>query len=105
MRKRYVSRTIKSIKCEVLCIDKVTKETFTQEEVVTGDFKTEDKLLKYLHSKIDTDLVSVVTVLERTETVGLYSMPEEEFVKYADKINKRYRAVNETESEVETEGE
>lgn len=99
MRKRYVSRTIKSNNCEVLCIDKSTKETFTQNEVVTGDFKTEDKLLKYLHSKIDTDDVSVVTVLEKTETEGLYSMPEEDFVKYADKVQKRYRAVNENTTE------
>lgn len=99
MRKRYISRTIKSISCEVLCIDKPSKETFTQNEVVTGEFKTEDKLLKYLHEKIDTENVSVVTILEKETTEALYSMPEEDFVKYADEVQKRYRAANEAKPE------
>lgn len=93
MRKRYISRTIKSIKCKVLCIDKKSKETFNTEEVVTGDFKTEDKLIKYLHEKIDTEDVCVVTVLETAESEALYSMLEEDFVKFADVVKKRYRAV------------
>lgn len=93
MRKRYISRTIKSIKCEVLCIDKKSKETFNTEEVVTGDFETEDKLVKYLHEKIDTKDVCVVTVLGTTESEALYSMLEEDFVKYADVVKNRYRAV------------
>lgn len=100
MKKRYISRTVKFIVCEVLCIDKHTRDTFTQTETVTGDFKTEDVLLKYLHEKIDTDLVSVVTILEKEEKTALFSMPEEDFVKYADEVQKRYRAsapVNEVE--------
>ncbi len=92
MRKRYISRTVKFITCEVLCIDKPTRETFTQTETVTGDFKTEDDLLKYLHEKIDTDVVSAVTILEKEEKEALFSMPEEDFVKYADEVQKRYRA-------------
>ncbi len=92
MRKRYISRTIKFITCEVLCIDKPSKETFTQIETVTGNFKTEDQLLKYLHEKIDTDIVSAVTILEKTEKEALFSMPEEKFIKYADEVQKRYRA-------------
>lgn len=91
MKKRYISRTIKFINCEVLCIDKHTRETFTQFETATGNFKTEDALLKYLHEKIDTDVVSVVTVLEKEEKTGLFSMSEEDFIKYADEVKKRYR--------------
>lgn len=101
MKKRYISRTVKFITCEVLCIDKPTKETFTQTETVTGDFKTEDELLKYLHEKIDTDVVSVVTVLGKEEKTALFSMAEEDFIKYADEVQKRYRAsvpVNEVEA-------
>ena len=100
MRKRYISRTVKFITCEVLCIDKPTRETFTQTETVTGDFKTEDALLKYLHEKIDTDVVSVVTVLEKVERTALFSMLEEDFIKYADEVKKRYR-VSVPVSEVE----
>lgn len=104
MKRRYISRTIKTIKCDVLCIDKKSKETFNQEEIVTGNFKTEDKLIKYLHEKIDTEDVSVVTVLEKTASEALYSMLEEDFIKYADEVQKRYRAVNEKSAPKTQEG-
>ncbi len=87
---RVVTRTIKSYEVEVLCLDTNSKETFTQKERVTQVFKTKEKLLNHLKSKIDTEIVKAIAVIEiGDESKQMYGMNESDFVKYGKAITKR----------------
>lgn len=87
---RVITRTIKSYEVEVLCLDIQSKETFTQKETVTQLFKSEERLLSYLKSKIDTDLVKALAIVEISEvSEQMYGMKEVDFLNHAKVITSR----------------
>ena len=105
-RKRFVTRAITSLEVEYLGVDKVSRETFTGTESVVGNFSDEKKLLNAVKEKTETEQVAVVAVLDTKEKTAYYIMPEEDFIRYAEKSETRVPTKEaKTETEVATETE
>lgn len=105
-RKRFVTRAITSLEVEYLGVDKVSRETFTGTESVVGNFSDEKKLLNAVKEKIETDTVAVVAILDTKEKTAYYIMPEDDFIRYAEKSETRFPVKEaKTETEVPTETE
>lgn len=105
-RKRFVTRAITSLEVEYLGVDKVSRETFTGTESVVGNFSDEKKLLNAVKEKTETDTVAVVAILDTEEKTAYYIMPEDDFIKYAEKSETRFpikEAKIETDVTTETE--
>ena len=99
-RKRFVTRAITSLEVEYLGVDKVSRETFTGKENVVGNFSDEKKLLKVVKEKTETEQVAVVAILGTSEKTAYYIMPEDDFIKYAEKSETRF-PVKEAKTEIE----
>lgn len=112
-RKRFVTRAITSLEVEYLAVDKVSRETFTGKESLIGNFSNEKKLLSAVKEKTETESVAVVAILDTQEKTAYYIMPEDDFIRYAEKSETRFptnaaktetklnNINNETENEVE----
>ena len=106
-RKRFVTRAITSLEVEYLGVDKVSRETFTGTESVVGNFSDEKKLLNAVKEKTETEQVAVVAILNSKEKTSYYIMPEDDFIKYAEKSETRFpvkEAKTETKEATETDG-
>ena len=103
-RKRFVTRSITSLEVEYLAVDKVSRETFTAKENILGNFSDEEKLLNAVKQKKETEFVAVVAILSTSEKTAYYIMPEDDFIRYAEKSETRFPTKEaKTEAEIETE--
>ena len=81
-RKRVVSRTIKTIIYTVMAVNKETAEVFSDNFVVTGTpISNETKLEKLYNEANPSNKFIDLTSFAIEEKA--YSMPEEDFIKYA----------------------
>lgn len=87
-RKRLVTRTIKSKEVTALCLDIVTSEPSNTTYIVPFNIKDGEDTIKYLRKKYDTETLKVVSVVDTKTTENLYGMPEEDFIKSANIIEK-----------------
>ena len=82
-----VTRTIKSTKATVLCVNTEEKTTFTQDVTLAGTYKDNEKLMKAITAifENDADNAPVKPVaIEAAEVVeNLYGMTEQEFLSHA----------------------
>lgn len=95
-RKRMVTRTIEQTTAKVMTLNVVTAEVTITPYTISGEL-TGDALLKALQDNYQTDTMKLVHVLESTVESVLYGMEEEEFIKLAKVLPKRYVTVSESE--------
>ena len=79
-RQPQVTRTIQTTKANVLCIDLVNEQPFTQEVVLPRTYKDEKSMLKKIKPIVENDNIKVVHVQNFTVESTLYGMTEEEFI-------------------------
>lgn len=95
-RKRMVTRTIEQTTAKVMTLNVVTAGVTITPYTISGEL-TGDALLKALQDTYQTDTMKLVHVLESTVESVLYGMEEEEFIKLAKVLPKRYVTVSESE--------
>lgn len=95
-RKRMVTRTIEQTTAKVMTLNVDTAEVTITPYTISGEL-TGDALLKALQDTYQTDIMKLVHVLESTVESVLYGMEEEEFIKLAKVLPKRYVTVSESE--------
>lgn len=95
-RKRMVTRSIEQTTAKVMTLNVVTAEVTITPYTISGEL-TGDALLKALQDTYQTDTMKLVHVLESTVESVLYGMEEEEFIKLAKVLPKRYVTVSESE--------
>lgn len=95
-RKRMVTRTIEQTTAKVMTLNVGTAEVTITPYTISGEL-TGDALLKALQNTYQTDTMKLVHVLESTVESVLYGMEEEEFIKLAKVLPKRYVTVSESE--------
>lgn len=95
-RKRMVTRTIEQTTAKVMTLNVVTAEVTITPYTISGEL-TGDVLLKALQDTYQTDTMKLVHVLESTVESVLYGLEEEEFIKLAKVLPKRYVTVSESE--------
>lgn len=95
-RKRMVTRTIEQTTAKVMTLNVVTAEVTITPYTISGELAG-DALLKALQDTYQTDTMKLVHVLESTVESVLYGMEEEEFIKLAKVLPKRYVTVSESE--------
>lgn len=95
-RKRMVTRTIEQTTAKVMTLNVGTAEVTITPYTISGEL-TGDALLKALQDTYQTDTMKLVHVLESTVESVLYGMEEEEFIKLAKVLPKRYVTVSESE--------
>ena len=78
-RERMVTRTVTIKKGLALCMDITTCETIVKEVKLTGDFPTDDAILKKAKKMYETDTFKVVAIRDIIDEEILYGMPELEF--------------------------
>lgn len=84
MRKPMVTRTMKTMKVNVLCLNVETAEPFNREVILPRVITDSKKLMDKVHEVVDSDEVKAVHVVD-TETVEtLYGMTEEAFIEMAE---------------------
>lgn len=96
VRKRMVTRTIEQTTAKVMTLNVVTADVTITPYTISGEL-TGDALLKALQDTYQTDTMKLVHVLESTVESVLYGLEEEEFIKLAKVLPKRYVTVSESE--------
>lgn len=82
-RQPQVTRTIQTTKCNVLCIDLVNEQPFTQEVILPRTYKDERSMMKKIKPIVENDNVKAIHVQNFTVESTLYGMTEEEFISAA----------------------
>lgn len=90
-RKPMVTRTFKSTKANVLCMDIVAGEPFNKLVVLPRTYADDKKLLKAVKEVVETDEVKAVHVVDTTEVETLYGMTEAEFIASAKELDPETR--------------
>lgn len=90
MRERTITRTSKTTVYTVLCLDIETQdvkvETFS---MTSSTLKTEADKLKYINENLLTDNLRAVAIKGEQVEERLYSLSEDDFIKYARVIPNR----------------
>lgn len=86
-RPRMVTRTMKELKVNVLCLNTETREPFNKEFILTGVY-SEDKLMNELRKNYESETLKLVQIVDIRKEETLYGMSEIEFIKNAKKIEK-----------------
>lgn len=82
-RQPQVTRTIKTTKCQVLCLDLVNEQPFTKEVILPRTYKDEKHMMKVITAMVDDETVKAVHVQSFVNEETLYGMTEVEFIQYA----------------------
>lgn len=82
-REPMVTRTIKTTKVTVLCVDTIAGETCNKTVTVPRTYKDEVALMKVVKTLIETELIKVVYIVDTEVVETLYGMSEQEFIEVA----------------------
>ena len=82
-RERMVTRTITSTTYKVMSVNTETCEVSILPYATSEDFLDDEKALKFLRKKYETDTVKLVKIESIETTEQLYGMTELEFLQYA----------------------
>lgn len=82
-RERMVTRTISSTIYKVMTVNTETCEVQVLPYTTSEEFLDDDKALKHLRKKHETDTVKLVKIESVETTEQLYGMTEIEFMQYA----------------------
>ena len=89
MRQPMVTRTLKSSKVKVLCVDIDAEKPFYTEVKLAGTYKKEAKILAKAKEILETETVKVVNVTSVEVESALYGMSEQRFMENADILPNR----------------
>ena len=84
-RERVITRTINVTECEAMFVNPTTKEIITETHYLTGIHTIESAMTELKDIMGYTELIPV-TVTIKDVTEHLYSMRENDFVKFAKEI-------------------
>lgn len=97
-RKRIVSRSIKAVVYDVLCLNVETAEPFNTEITLNAAVKGKD-VMKKIRSLVDSETVKAVHVVGETAINKVLAMDEEDFIANAYEITPKELEENEEVSE------
>ena len=78
-----VTRTMKTTKVNVLCMDLVNAEPVNKDITIPRVYKDEKKLFKVVQTTLDNDEIKAVKIVKSKEVETLYGMTEQEFIENA----------------------
>ena len=78
-----VTRTIKTTKVNVMCLDVTKGEPFNKDVVLPRTYTDDNKLLKKVKDIVDTDDVKAVHIVKKEEIETMYGMSEQDFINSA----------------------
>ena len=78
-----VSRTMKTTKVNVLCMDLINAEPVNKDLTLPRVYKDEKKLFKAVQTALDNDEIKAVKVVKSSEVEILYGMSEQDFIEHA----------------------
>lgn len=87
-RKPMVTRTMKTTKVYLLCLDVESGEPQNESVILPRTYKSEADMLKKAKEIIETDTLKAVHVVGYEVDAQLYGMTEDKFLANADPINK-----------------
>lgn len=93
-RKPMITRTITTTRATFLCLDLETGESYNETFNLPRTYKTESDMLKAVHTYFDLTKSRPVHVVDEEIITTLYGMPEIDFVKYAEIIEKPVKDVD-----------
>ena len=88
MKKAVITRTVSFTRCAVMAINPNTKEVVTLAIDYTGNSKDNNKRLEELKKSYQGDEI-LVQIMETEDREQLYSMYEDDFIRYATAITDR----------------
>lgn len=91
-RIRMVTRTVKGMAVDTLCMDLTAAKAVNRTFTIGGTFQSDKDLLKALQKANDTDTLKLVAISSKVETEQLYGMPEDMFIRLAEKLPPRFAA-------------
>lgn len=78
-----VTRTIKTTKAIVMCLDIESGEPCNKSVVVPRTYKDDESLLKKVEEVLETETLKPVHIVSKEEIETLYGMTEQEFIEQA----------------------
>lgn len=84
-----VTRTIKTTKAIVMCLDIESAEPCNKSVVVPRTYKDDETLLKKVKEVIETETLKPVNIVDKEEFETLYGMTEQEFIEHAKVLSPR----------------
>ena len=87
-RKNRITRTMKTTKVSVLCLNVVSAEPENINVTVPRTYPDEKSLMKVVRSMIETDDLKAVKIVDTEIVETLYGLDEELFLKYAEPIER-----------------
>lgn len=85
-RKLYVSRTLKSTRASVLCMDIEEAEPMNIEVVLPMIYKDGKALLKAAKKCVENDRIKAVAIANFQTEYAMYRMPIETFLANAERV-------------------
>lgn len=85
-RKLYVSRTLKSTRASILCMDIEQAEPMNISVVLPAIYKDAKAILKAARPVIETETVKAVSVADWQTEYAMYRMPVEKFIEVAERV-------------------
>lgn len=90
-RKPMITRTLISTKATVLCLNVETAEPTNETFELARTFKDNDKLMKALKEKYESDTTKLVHIVDTAEVEKLYGMSETDFMLNAVELDPNTR--------------
>ena len=88
-REKMVTRTIVSFEVKVLGINLVDGTAVTSEYEISGNFKDNADMLKFIKKNYDNEQLVNAAIASVEEKEKLFGMTEAEFMKYAKELPPR----------------
>lgn len=92
-RQPMVTRTITTTEVNALCLDIVKCEPLNIDITLSRTYSDEAKLLKACKEVAETETIRVVEIVDKKEKNTIYGMTEQEFIKYASKLDENRKVV------------
>ena len=86
-----VTRTMRTTKVNVLCMDLVNAEPVNKDVTIPRTYKDDKKLFKVVQATLDSDELKAVKIVKAVEVETLYGMTEQEFIENAKVLDPETR--------------
>lgn len=91
-RKNQVTRTMKTTRATVLCLDVLTAEPQNITVTVPRTYPDEKALMKVIKPTLETESLKAVKVVDTEVVETLYTMDEDYFIAHANPVEPRKSA-------------
>lgn len=86
MRNPEITRTFKTTRVNLLCMDVVNKQPVEYEMTLPRTYKDDDAILKYISKNVTIENLKVVHVISSEVQLERYAQSEVDFIKYGHKV-------------------